>query len=184
MTDDKQGFFRKLGGGSKRYISKRFGNEYIKEVGRDNLKGSYEAAREAMRLEKISKDELKRGIYGRYADGGRSRFKQVMSEQGVKEEDLPTMVVERRRNALIMFLSAIGFLAFGAWSIFGSGTDHILIYVMSTLIASLILFALSLRHDFARWQLENRRFGSFAEYFVNRSYHSASEKRSTSLKKN
>ncbi|MFX4300093.1 hypothetical protein [Pseudosulfitobacter pseudonitzschiae] len=183
MKDEKEGLFKRVGSGGRKYLSRRFGNEFINKVGRDNVTGSYAAAKDALKIEPISRQELRGGIYGRYADGGRERFSQMMHQNGLKEDDLTRMAFHRRRDALITFSAAIGFLLFGAWSIFSSSKEYVFIYSSSTLIVSLVLFAVGLRHDFSRWQIESRRFGGFREYFTGRSSSRAGEKPGRSVEK-
>lgn len=166
MTDEKKGMIRKFGDGGVKYISRRFGNQFINKVGKDSLTGSYQAAKDTLKIKTASREELLGGFYGRYADGGRARFTQMMHMKGIKEDELPGMAAVCRRDALITFAGGVLFLAIGAWSILNAAPAFTFIYTISTMVVSLVLFAVGLRHDFARWQIEQRRFGGFREYFT------------------
>lgn len=183
MSDEKKGMIRRAGDGGVRYISRRFGNQFINKVGKDNLTGSYQAAKKTLSIKPISKEELLGGFYGRYTDGGRARFTQMMHMNGIKEAELPTIAGLRRRDALITFAAAVLFLVIGAFSIAAADPAYLFIYISSTAIVSLVLFAVGIRHDFARWQIEQRRFGGFHEYFTGKTSLTNGKSSSTSLTK-
>ena len=78
----KRGFLARRAIGVGGYVGRRFGNTYNNKLGYDSVKMGFKGARSAMTLETIDKDEIRRGLDGRYEDGGISRFSDMMKKRG------------------------------------------------------------------------------------------------------
>lgn len=161
---EKKGRIARVGG----YFGRRVGNPFINRVGRETLSGGAEQARCVLRPERVSREEARGAYHGRYEDGGRARFAQVMAQQGVPERDLAGLEASRAR----LFRYMIGFsgvaLTFGA--VIPFLTDDWLIMISGLIFGlfSFVFLAIGLRHDFAAWQIRNRRFGGIREYVEDR----------------
>lgn len=162
--EQKQGFLKRSGKGVVRYVGRRFGNSFINEVGVETLKESASRARHAIIPRKFDADEFRSGMNGRYEDGGISRFSEMMIENNLKDEDIPALRRQYTRSAGVMFISAAAFLMIGAYMMFVSDIFIQTVCGFITSFVSFLFIALGLRHDFSRWQVENRRFGGFSEY--------------------
>jgi len=164
MTENKRGFLARRAQGTVRYVGRRIGNPFIAEVGIDNFKKGVVGAREAMKPQKLDREDFQSGLNGRYADGGVARFAEIMKEADLKEDDLPQMQYTRRRSAIIMFISAALFVALGSYvMISGTGGRDILMGFVTAFV-SFVLVAIGVREDFSRWQIQMRRIGGFLEY--------------------
>lgn len=150
------------------YFRRRIGNPFINRVGRDALTGSAAEARSVLRAEKISRDEVRSAMNGRYADGGRERFQDLMRERGLSERDLAPLERMRSNQFLWMCLISLVTLLLGASIPFM--TDDPLITVSGLIFGlfSLVFIMIGLRHDFSAWQIRNRRFGGVREYVSER----------------
>jgi len=163
-TKDQEGRVRRVGS----YFGKRVGNPFISRVGRESLSGGAEEAGGVLRPERVSRDEVRGAIRGRYADGGRERFAQMMREQGVSAADLPRLEAMRVRQFRAMCVVSVLALLLGAAVPFF--TDDYLIMISGLIFGlfSLVFLAIGLRHDFAAWQIRARRFGGMREYLEQR----------------
>jgi hypothetical protein len=163
-TEEKRGRIARLGG----YFGRRVGNPFINRVGRDTLYDGANQARGILRPERVSRSEVAGAIRGRYDDGGRARFAQVMAQQGVPERDLPRLEEMRVRQFYAMCAVSLLALCLGAAVPFL--TDDWLIMISGLIFGlfSLVFLAVGLRHDFAAWQIRNRRFGGIREYVEDR----------------
>lgn len=161
---ERPGRVRRVGS----YFGRRVGNPFITRVGRDTLSGGAASAHGVLRPERVSPDEVRGAIRGRYPDGGRARFEEVMRESGIGPEDLPELERMRMRQFRAMCLISLLALLLGAsvplftqdWLIRISG----LIFGLF----SLVFLAVGLRHDLSAWQIRHRRFGGIREYVEER----------------
>jgi hypothetical protein len=175
---EKNGFVRKIGTKGAGYIKRRFGNEFITRVGRESVTSSYSAAKEAIQPARVSRNEIEKGLEGRYKDGGRERFSQLAKERHLSSETLDIMAQRHKTNACLIGGAAVFTLGIGTWSIFTSSGSDKLVAAALTLVISMLFGAFFMRFDFSRWQIENRRFGGFREYLQSRDF---KPKRKTSL---
>lgn len=160
----REGRMSRIGG----YFGRRIGNPFISRVGRETLTGSAEEARSALMPERITREEARSAILGRYPDGGRARFAQLMAQRGVHERDLH--VLERMRVRQFRAMCTVSLIALLLGAVIPFLTDDGLI-MMSGLIFglfSLVFLTIGLRHDLAAWQIRNRRFGGIREYVEDR----------------
>jgi len=150
------------------YFGRRIGNTFITKVGRDALTGSASEAKAALRIDRVSRDEARGALWGRYEDGGRARFGDMAHERGLTESDLQTLEQMRLRQFhMLALIAAFALLAGGAIPFFTSDwliTFSGLVFGMF----SLIFLMIGLRHDFAAWQIRQRRFGGIREYINDR----------------
>lgn len=146
------------------YFGRRIGNPFISRVGRETLSEGAHQAGQVLRPVRISWSEAQEAINGRYEDGGRARFRQVMAQNGVSERDLPAL--ERMHVQNFLAMCAISLLALGAGAAIPFLTDDWLIMASGLVFGlfSLVFLLIGLRHDFSAWQIRNRRFGGIREY--------------------
>ena len=161
--EEKKGFLARRSKGARRYIVRRFGNRFLEE-GYRTLKNNMAGARHAMSPRKLDPDELREGFNGRYDDGGFARFAQVMREQKTGERDLIIMARKQKRNMIIMLIAGLVFFLLGAWTMVTAKQGQDILFGFSTSFMAFIFGLLAMRHDFSRWQIEERRFGGFREY--------------------
>lgn len=160
----KKGRIARVGG----YFGRRVGNPFINRVGRDTLYEGADQARGVLRPERVSREEARGALHGRYEDGGRARFAQVMAQQGVPDRDLKGL--EENRIRLFRFMVALSGLTLALGAAIPFLTDDWLIMISGLIFGlfSLVFLAVGLRHDFAAWQIRNRRFGGIREYVEDR----------------
>lgn len=161
---EKQGRIARVGG----YFGRRVGNPFITRVGRETLYGGATEARGVLRPERVSREEARGAYHGRYEDGGRARFAQVMAQQGVPERDLAGL--EATRVRLFRFMAALSLLTLTLGAAIPFLTEDWLIMISGLIFGlfSLVFLAVGLRHDLAAWQIRNRRFGGIREYLEDR----------------
>ena len=164
MSVEKNGFMARRARGAARYIARRFGNPFINRVGRDVLTAGVAGAKSAMIPGKFDLDEFRAGLSGRHNDGGAARFAEKVLEEGITDGLLLRMARNRRRSARAMLASAVIFLMTGAYLMVSAPVARDMVFGFSTAFSALVFVALGIRHDFSRWQIENRRFGGFREY--------------------
>lgn len=164
MNNPKRGFAARRTRGAGRYLARRFGNPFITKVGRDTLTKVGAGAKSALLPGRFDPGECRAGFAGRYDDGGAARFAARTLEAGITGDRLAALARNRRRSARAMFSAAFMFLAAGACLMLSASTFHHTLFGFSTSFSALAFMALGIRHDFSRWQIENRRFGGFREY--------------------
>ncbi len=161
---EKKGRIARMGG----YFGRRVGNPFITRVGRDTLYGGASEARGVLKPEPVSREEAHGAYHGRYADGGLARFSQVMAQRGVQDRDLAELEATRLR--LFRFMAGLSLLTLVLGAAIPFLTEDWLIMISGLIFGlfSLVFLAIGLRHDFAAWQIRNRRFGGIREYLEDR----------------
>ena len=161
---ERPGRISRIGG----YFGRRVGNPFISRVGRDTLTDGAGQAGHVLRPARISREEARGALRGRYEDGGRARFAQLMAQEGLKERDLSEL--ERMRVRQFRAMCAISALALLLGAAIPILTDDGLIMKSGLILGlfSLVFLAIGLRHDLAAWQIRNRRFGGILEYVHDR----------------
>ena len=87
-TDEaEQGFLKRRTKGVKRYVGRRFGNQFLK-AGYSTVKSNMAGTRKAMTPKSFDLNEFRQGIEGRYEDGGVARFMQMVKEEKIGEQEL------------------------------------------------------------------------------------------------
>jgi len=170
MNDDgesngtKPGRVKRVGS----YFGRRVGNPFISRVGRETLSTGAVEARGVLKPERISQQEVRGAIQGRYADGGRLRFEDLMRHNGLGADDLPRLEAMRTRQFRAMCVVSGLSLLLGAGVPFF--TDDWLIMISGLIFGlfSLVFLTVGVRHDFAAWQIRERRFGGLREYLDQR----------------
>lgn len=162
--EERPGRAARFGG----YFGRRVGNPFINRVGRDTLSEGADRAGHVLRPERVSREEARGALRGRYEDGGRARFAQLMSEKGVREGDL--LELERMRVRQFRSMCVISAIALLLGASIPFLTDDPLIMMSGLILGlfSLVFLAIGLRHDLAAWQIRNRRFGGILEYAQDR----------------
>lgn len=165
MSDPiKKSFLARRKDGLVRYVGKRFGNENDNKLGKDVFMGGVEQAKRTLMPLEYDPSDVSSGYRGRYEDGGVAAFARAMKAAGITEEMLPALERERLLNFRILATAAFSFLIIGVYLMISAESFSGIKNGFGTSLASFIFIALSLRHDFSRWQIAQRRFGGFREY--------------------
>lgn len=163
-TTPERGRVARIGG----YFGRRIGNPFINRIGRETLGDGADQARGALRPERVTKNEVRGAIRGRYADGGRSRFAELAAQQGLGPADLDGIELMRIRQFRAMCAVSLLALVLGAAVPFLTSDRLIMISGLIFGLFSLVFLTIGLRHDFAAWQIRSRRFGGIREYLHDR----------------
>ena len=134
----------------------------------NNVRGATNSALDAVRPAEFDKEDFFAGYRGRHADGGKARFNEMVETRGLAGTQLNMIRAQHLRLALIFVAAAAAALFYGLYMMFTAGE---LLGIFGGAAVSALFFAfmaLSLRHDFAAWQLKVRRFGGFSEYLATR----------------
>jgi hypothetical protein len=172
----QKGFFARRKEGVKKYTLNRLASPFIRKSG-EAYSGT---ARSALTPQKLDRQDMLSGYNGRYSDGGRARFAELMKEvdqmNRLKAEsdksgktvytplDLDQMAKSRRRASGIMFAGAALFFGTAFYFIIAAGGYMDVLFGLASAMCSFIFLALSAQHDFSRWQIQERRLGGFREY--------------------
>ena len=164
MMNGRKGNLSCRARGAAHYLSRRFGNPFITGVGGAALRNGSKSAGSAMAPSRLDIGDFRTGHFGRYANGGTTRFAERLHAQGVTDAQLASRARNIGRTEVAMFLAASGFLALGAAQIATGSQGRELLFGFVTSFAAFIFLALGTRHNFGRWQIKGRRFGGFQEY--------------------
>jgi len=159
----KKGILGRAVGRIGAYTSNRLMARTTREVAIDTARVGSRAALEAIRPARISAQELRAGLNGRYEDGGLARFSEALREAGVDERDLPRMAEGHRRASLVYIAGAVGLLLLSCHFALAPGLMMKLSSV-ATLVATFAIAAFAMRHDFIAWQIDSRAFAGFRKY--------------------
>lgn len=161
---EKQGFLSRVGTYGKRRVQ----GGYEHRRSKLNLNASYSLAKEALKPQKITKEEALTAIKGRHEDGGVARFAEEMATHEIPDEELPIREKEHLRLAYIYAAAAAFSLGFGLYSLFTAEWGfHVAMAAIGPLIM-LLFTALAARHDYSAWCIRERRFGGLADYLNSR----------------
>jgi hypothetical protein len=116
----------------------------------------------------IDKADAKAGYVGRYRDGGRTRFTDLVAAHRLTEDDLRAKVREWRSHAAVFAAGAFLMLIAGlTWMIFSPGGFSAFVG-LAALSLSAALLALAGKCDYSAWQIEQRRFAGLRDYLRSR----------------
>lgn len=150
------------------YGANRIQPSGVREGSRKVLSSGGAAAMRSLRPTAADPAELMAGLNGRYSDGGRARFRSMMSELNIEAQDLPALEASHSRNFTIMLgASTVFMLGAVLMILFGDGAIGFLAAVI------LLIFALgstvnAIRSDYSGWQIREQAFGGFREYLRSR----------------
>ena len=163
-TDEaEQGFLKRRTKGVKRYVGRRFGNQFLK-AGYSTVKSNMAGTRKAMTPKSFDLNEFRQGIEGRYEDGGVARFMQMVKEEKIGEQELERKIRNHAWSAMIMLIAAVIFFLIGSWMMITAERGPEILFGFTTSAMVFLFGVLAMRHDYSRWQIEQRRFGGFREY--------------------
>lgn len=146
----------------------RIRDERLFAKSRKNISGAISAIGEAVTPVSADPQDIRKGLSGRYADGGVGRFRAEMGRRNLNGRQLDRIAAGHLRIAMIFLAAASGSFALAAWwMLSGHGLNGFL-YGLAIFIAVLVFVALSLRHDYSAWQIRERRFGGFRDYVQGR----------------
>lgn len=125
-------------------------------------------ALDVLKPKKIDKEEAVQAFQGRYADGGRKAFEDLAGRRNYSDEDL-----EKRANQfqIAAYVAAVATLALvvgiSAWPMMSDGLFAV-VGTISFATTSVFLASMTVKYDYAAWQIRQRRFGSLKDYFATR----------------
>lgn len=112
--------------------------------------------------------DIEQGLSGRYEDGGRRRFREAAAQQGWDETDLQQRERQWRQQARVFLVAGLGLIAIPvAWCLLQPGLFALAMLVPGLTVPAALL-AVSIKADFAAWQIRERRFGGLRDYFQTR----------------
>ena len=153
-----------IAGRISRYGMSRIRPAELQDASHGSIRDGGAAAMAALRPESADIDEMKAGFDGRYDDGGRERFNQMMEESDLSEEDLAGIEAIHARDFRIFIGVALAFLASAiALIIWGEG---ILSFAGSTVCVIFMFGSLAraLQADFSGYQVRMRAFCGLRQY--------------------
>lgn len=148
--------------------AKRLRHPALGEISRGAVKEAGKGAFSALKPQPLDQEEIAGGFRGRYADGGATRFRDMMAELQISEEDLETLDAFHRLQrflnafaALVAFLIGLALIIFGDLALTKLGGGAFLIFL-------LVFLAGYIRHDFALWQVTERKMAGLSDYLSRR----------------
>lgn len=149
---------------SGRYGINRVLPESIRTASGETLRGGYREATKTMAPRRIGMDELRHGYMGRYADGGRARFAEMVRGQKLRAEDLDAIAAGHARSFLtflvisgIFMAGAVMFMSLWSGALAGLGAAILVLFALGSLVVAL-------QADFSGYQIRMQRFCGFSEY--------------------
>ena len=165
MSDEqRKSLLRRAGsyGGSK------IRPQAVRDASRQSLSTGGRAALDALRPESIDLDEARDAISGRYADGGKARFREMMEEEGLSAEDLDAIRETHQRNfRLYLGLSSLFLLGAVVMAFLSSGAMAIIAALLPVLFAIGAAIR-AIQSDFSAFQIEKRAFCGLRRYLRER----------------
>lgn len=161
MSDtEKKSTFRRAGA----FGLNKVRPESVRSASRMSIGSGRKAAMEALRPESIDIQEAKTAFKGRYEDGGKQVFAQMVRSNNLSEEDLKAIHDRHRQYAMIYTaLSAVFFLIALGMILFTSGQFSI----FSSIVLCLFSFGSLIRgvqSDYAAYQVRTRSFCGIHAY--------------------
>ena len=151
-----------------RYATKRLAGPLSGLPGHQALREAARGMGAAMRPKRLDRGDLAQGYRGRHADGGRARFRAI-AEGSIHDDDaLARLAARQRRHARAVCAATAAALIGGAALPFLAQDRTTALAGLALGPIILAMLATALRSDFAAWQIEQRRFGGFAEYVTMR----------------
>lgn len=161
---EKKSIFRKMGG----YSINRVQPKAIREASRDSLRSGGGAALKALKPAKLDTGDIRDGLSGRYADGGKARFAEMVAQRDLSEDDLSDLVVVHLRDFRIYGLLAGIFLLIAILLIALTSAQFSAAGGIILSLFSLGAFARAIQSDFAAYQIRQRAFCGFNQYLKRR----------------
>lgn len=121
----------------------------------------------AMTVQRIDVTGARQGWNGRYEDGGRAAFAELVKREGLSEQGLQQIARWHSWAAMGYLAAALAVLVLAVIQ-FTSYDLSLGLMAVAMFVVSLPLAALALRHAFAGWQIRERRFGGLGEYLRGR----------------
>lgn len=149
---------------SGRYGINRVLPESIRSASGETLRDGYREAMKTMAPRRIGMDELRNGYMGRYADGGRARFIEMVRSRNLRPEDLTAIAAGHARSFLtflvisgIFMAGAVMFMSLWSGAFAGLGAAILVLFALGSLVVAL-------QADFSGYQIRMQRFCGFSEY--------------------
>ena len=147
-----------------RYAARRIAGPLTGLPGHQALREACRGTGEAIRPKRLERGDLAQGYRGRYADGGRARFRAAAAQAGLDKAALDRLAACRRRHARAACAAAAVLLVAGVVLPFLAQDRAATLAGLGLGPLVLAMLAMALRSDYAAWQIGQRRFGGFAEY--------------------
>lgn len=147
---------------------KRIRHPFLGDVSRGIVREGGKSALQGLKPQVIAPEEAREGFRGRYADGGVSRFRDMVSSLSITEEDLQTLDTFHRLQRLLNGVAGLltGFL--GLCMVMLGDIAVTRFGGVAFLVFTLVFMAGTLRHDFSLWQIRNRRMAGLSSYLSGR----------------
>lgn len=162
--EPKKGFLSKVGA----YAGKRFMPTSSQSIAKRFGEGSIKGAMGALKPKAYEPEDFKAGLHGRYADGGKARFNQLIAEEKLSDADLGRLAKHNTTLAVTYGITAIALLCFSLYCVVVAQSTYDYILAFANFCVFLALGSLTVRHDFNRWQIQQRAFPGFRAYIDRR----------------
>lgn len=168
MTDKAQagkpGVLRRFYGWGQR----RLLHPALAEASHGSVRDAGATALSALKPLSIERDDLSGGYRGRYADGGVARFWEIAKELGLTEENLDVLSTFHRLQCVLNAAAGLAALCLGLGMAFFGTLGVVRLGGVAFLIFALVFLAGFIRHDFADWQIRQRRMAGLSAYLAAR----------------
>ncbi|MEP3667729.1 MAG: hypothetical protein ABJN42_13475 [Roseibium sp.] len=161
---DEPGRIRRMSGHFKERV--RLGNQA--ETSRHILSEGKNDALSAIRPNPLDARDALAGLRGRYKDGGRAQFAQMVRDAGLSDQDLEKLRQGHLKFRLTYGITFVLALAGGMLSVLFSGELITILGGGAFAVLSIVFAALAAKGDYSAWQIGQRRFGGFRDYIENR----------------
>lgn len=148
----------------KNYGLNRLQDSHLRRDTQGFMRDKGRRAADAIRPIKLTKDDFLGAFYGRYEDDGRSRFREMVRDQGLTKETLNHVLARHRRDFIVSLIiaSCCAVLAV-AFILNGSSGFNLL----GSLVFGIFMFGFAIKAfgaDYAAFQIRHRKFCSLRTY--------------------
>lgn len=150
--------------GLMNYVSRRVQPGVQAERQRRHLSHGLTRARETLTPVEADRDDLKQGYKGRYPDGGRARFAEMVAAEGLGEAEIEAMRVHHRVLSIVFLAASFGCILGTIWTLLQASSVLETATGITLLILMLTFLSMALRHHYSEWQIRERRFGGLGEF--------------------
>lgn len=150
------------------YGANRLMPAYNRDIASRTAKATLANVVDAIKPVRITREEALAGHHGRYTDGGRARFAEVMDANGVHEDDLPWIAAKHRKTCFILLVGSLAMFVLAMTLLFSGSSFLVRASSIASVIGALSLAAAAMRHDFYAWQIGQRAFPGFKPYLDSR----------------
>lgn len=146
------------------YVGKRMILGYDAERHKARLARTVGDAKATLTVSKADGKDLRAGYRGRYEDGGRARFAQMVQGENLDDVQIDAMGTHHRTLTIAFLLASFAALLGALYFLFMSESALESLTGITLLMVMLTFLSMALRHHFSAWQIRNRRFGGLGEF--------------------